>query len=149
MQITRAVRNAILAAITATDGVLDPAATFVGPYLFSANTTLDAVLADLTLPAGDMDTAVALGAWGVAHELIDGSVARDATLHVFSPADATEAATITGWYLADAATTGTLLAQQALPLPIFLPDETYSLGIIVRAVVDPNGNWGTAIILNG
>lgn len=149
MQITRAVRNAILAAITATDGVWDPVATFVGVYISSANQTQDAVLADLTLPSGDMDTAIALGAFGTAHELLDGSVGRDATLHAFSPADETEGTVLGGWYLADAATAGNLLAQQAFAQPIALPDETYSVGVIVRITVDPAGNHGTAVIVDG
>lgn len=147
---TRAHRAALMAAITATDGPLDPAATFLGVFV-SLNTDrgLDTTLEDMTLPTGLLATAVALGAWGTAHELIDQRLARDATLHTFAIDDLEDATGIAGWYLADAATAGGLLRYGLFDEIIQLATLDDLVSLVYRTTVDPNGKWDSMVVIDG
>ena len=146
---TIALLSGALTDICATGGTLDPVAVFLGLYAGGPSVVPPATAADFTLPDATDMPAVALGAWGAYHILLDGSPARDATNHIFRLPDATNAFSAVGWYLADAAVAGNILDYGAFTAPIPMPDQFHTISIVYRVVADANGIWHAEIVIDG
>lgn len=149
MQIVARLRNAILDALIATDGALDPAATFIGIATAIVNNGVNTVMSDVTPAPEGLAEAVALATYGAPYTLDDGRRVVDAALKQFRPAAPDEACVVVGWYLADTETDGNLLAFDVLPEPIPLPDENKSMSVVVRITVDPAGRWDASVVIDG
>jgi len=149
VQITATLRNGIMAGITEAGNILDPAAVFVGVFESIVNNGLATVIGDVTQPAGDPGDRSAVTTWAAANVMTDGRLVRDAPARVFRPADDTESTTVQGWYIASAATDGTLLGFGFFTTPIPLPDENSSVTVVVRVTVDPDGRWDASEWWNG
>lgn len=68
---------------------------------------------------------------------------------VYQPSDAVTPNVITGAFLADALTTGNLLAGLLFPSPGFsLPNAASALEMVVRWGFDFSGNWGDYLAQN-
>lgn len=149
MQLTAPQLADLLDALIIADGPFDPAAVFIGLYTAITPHGLTTVMADLTRPTGNLATAVALTTFGAPYTMTDGRRVVDAALKQFRPTTSADGITALGWFLADAATAGNLLAYKGLPAPVPLPDENSSLGIVFRLTVDPNGRWDASVEYNG
>lgn len=149
MQITTAIRNAVLPLLIATDGILDPVAVFIGLYTASSPQGVNTVLGDLTLAPGALATATDVGTWGTPYVLTDGRSVVDGAPQTFRPATSADFCVATGWYMADTATAGTLLAFEPFPVPIPLPTTTSQVTIIPRITIDPDGRWSASVAYNG
>lgn len=149
MQLTQRLLDGIMAGITETGNILDPAAVFVGLMTAVSDSGLNTVIGDITEPTGDPGVRIAITAWGTAYRLVNGCVVRDGPSMTWRPADNTEACTVIGWYMADAITAGNLLSFGLFPVPYFLPDENYSASVVARVTVDPSGQWDATTSWNG
>jgi hypothetical protein len=150
MSMTKAARDAILAALTAEDGPWDPAAVFVGVFSDITPHGLNTVRADLTVPAGAGFAADAVTTWSSPHVKTDGRAMVDSPVQEFRPANAGEGTTLRGWFVADAAVAGNLLFWGTFRDLIPLSDETRALRLVLRLAVDPEGGqWADVVVMNG
>lgn len=149
MQMTAAIRNALLEALTATDAPLDPAATFLGVGTAITQSGLNTQLSDITQATGAMATRQAVTTWSNVFTLSNGTAYQNAPLKTFAPASASEAQTLTCWFIADALTAGNLIAFGLINPPIPLPDENSSWSIVLRVTLDPNAQWSAEITFDG
>jgi hypothetical protein len=147
--ITNALRNGIMAGIIEAGNILDPAAVFIGVFSAINDVGRATILADITRPTGLGFNLTAVTTWGAQHNLTDGRRAVDAPVKVFSPVDNTEATTVLGWYVASAATAGTLYQFGYFPSAIPLPDESSQVTVVLRFTVDPNARWDATVSING
>lgn len=143
-------RDAILAALIDTGGPWDPAATFVGVADSITDNGLATVVADIVPAPTSLAVRQAVTTWSDPHIKADGRAMVDSPSMRFSPTSSADATTIGAVYIADAITAGNLMFFENLGSPIPLPDETRTMTVIVRLVVDPiSGEWTSNIILNG
>jgi hypothetical protein len=139
----------ILAAIIATGKVYDPAACFMGLFTAIVDNGNKTTLSNLTLGTGSLATAVALGTWGSPYFLTGGNPVVDAAEVLFRPADSSEGGVFVGFYLATAATAGTLIEFIYFAQPITLVDNTSQLTVVKRLSVDTAGAWDQSEYWNG
>lgn len=149
MQLCDNALQGILAGITETGNIFDPAATYVGVATALTDNGQLTTMTDVTEGTGDLATRQAVTAWGSPYKLVDGRWAVDGPLMSFRVADNTEAQTITNWFLASASTAGTLRGFGLISPPANLPDEFAEWSIVLRLTVDPDGRWSAEITFNG
>lgn len=149
MQLTRTLIDNIMAAVTAAAGPIDDADTFLGAFTAINDQGLATTLADLTLPPGALATAVDIGTFNAAYFLQNGQPVRDADPVTIRPASSAEATTVIGWYIANAAAAGDLLAFGYFAGPIPLPDEFSAVTVILRVTIPDVQGWDVSINYNG
>jgi len=150
MKLTQDTIIAILDAITGAGGPFDPAALFVGVYQSIVDNGQATAMADVTEGTGDMAIRIDVTAWGAFIRMNNNKWYQQATPPaIFAPADETEAQTIAGWFLASAASAGTLKAWGAFPAPIEVIDSHSQITIIPRIVCDPAGVWSSEVVIDG
>lgn len=141
--------EAMLADLTAAAASFDPSAVYIGIYTAITPHGVNTVLTDLTTPPVADIPRVAVTTWGAAYRLSDGRVARDSPIATFVPGGGTTSVTVAGWYLADASTSGNLIAYQAIAAPVSLPSADYQWSLVLRLTVDPSGRWDASLSWNG
>lgn len=146
---TDTVLKAWLTRATSTGGPYDPAATFLGVATAVDDHGADTVIGDVTEAGGDLSDRIAVTPWGTPHKLADGRWAVDGPLAIFRPADDTEAATITFWFLATLVAAGVLKAWAPVSPPVYLIDENSTISILPRITIDPEGRFSAEIVVNG
>lgn len=149
MQLTTATAEAIAAALVATDGVFDPAATWMGVGTAISPDGQNTVLADITQATGAMATRKTITAWSGPYQLEDGSIVYQSPLKTWAPASTSEAQTLVCWFLVDAATSGNLLAYGLIQPSVVLSGPLNSWSIVLRFLIDTAGNWSTEVTFNG
>jgi uncharacterized protein YwbE len=149
LQMTETIATEILAAMTATGGPFDPADVWLGLFTAIVDHGKDTLIGDLTQATGAVATRVAQTPWGAPYRLTDGRVARDNVLSTFSPASAAEAQVVIGYFLADDAAAGTLLAWDLFPEPVPLVDALSQVSVLLRLTVDRAGRWSESAIIDG
>lgn len=149
--ITALERDVILAALIAADGPWDPAAVFVGVFVSVTDLGIETEIGDLVVPTGAPGVRQPVTTWSDPSVKGDGRALVTGPVMEFRPASALQATTVAGWYVADALTAGNLLTFGMFPDgPVPLPDETSSVDVVLRLVVDPeNGEWTSTIVFNG
>lgn len=145
MQLTRKQIDDILAALIATDGPFDPAATWAGIFISATDNGIDTVLADLETEAVADYPRKAVTAWSTPYVLDDGSAVVDGPLMHFAPPDGSHLTTIGGWFLVNSATTGDLLAYAVLEDAVQLSSAGKAWDLVLRLVVDPAGRWSAEV----
>lgn len=149
MRWTRRLVNLELDALVATDGPLDPAATFIVPYIAKLSAGEPVTAADFTLPDATDCPAQALTSWGAVQVLGDGRSCRQAAAKTFRLPDADNAFSAAGWALMDAATAGNVLGYRALSTPVNLADETKPLTVVVRVAKGLDQGAEASVEING
>jgi hypothetical protein len=149
LQITTVTRDGILLAVTALTAILDPAKVWIGVAQAIAAQGPNTTMADVTEATGAMATRLPVTAWLAPHTLSDGSRAVESPQVTFKPLNAAEGQALSHWFLADALTAGQLIAYGAFSPPVVLPDQNHVVRVQAQVLVDPNGKWGTGIVLNG
>lgn len=148
--ITAVQRNAILARLIAAGGPWVATAVYLGVFETITPNGLNTNIASITVPPGGMATRQAVTTWSASHIMNDGRAAVDSPSKEFRPASSAEATALQGWYLADAATAGNLIAWGTFPQTINLADETRAAFVVARLAVPPlGGEWAEAIAMNG
>lgn len=143
-------RDAILADLIATGGPWDPAATFLGVADSIDDRGLATAVADIHAPPTSLAVRQAVTTWSTPHVKSDGRAMVDSPSRRFSPASSADGTVIGAYYVADALTAGNLMFFKGIPGGIPLPDNTASMTIVLRLVVDPvNGTWEASIVFNG
>lgn len=150
MQPVSATLLAILNAIIATGAPYDPAATFVGLFTGINNRGPQTQLSDLTLAPGTFGAAIAITTWGTPYWLNSGQPVVDGATKIFAPASGADDCIVNGWYLADAATSGNLLAFAMLGTNVTLSySPLKKLSLVVRLTPPLNGGWDASTFWNG
>ena len=149
LKLTNAIMEAMLAKAIATAGPFDPVATFVCPITAVVDNGAATVQADVTRGIGDLAVGLAVTTWGPTHKLNDGRWAVDSPLLSWSPADSTEAQVVIGYELSTTNAGGTLKGFEVTGAPVPLVDEFSLYGVVVRVCIDPAGNFGVAVVVDG
>src|SRR6201996_1924633 len=137
------------ASIVATDGPLDPAATWIGVFQSLSDNGLATVLSDLVMPTGSLATRLPLTSWAGPYQLGDGSIYYESPAKIFVPATSADFSNIGGWYLADALTAGELLYYSVIYPSIPLVTTMSALTILVRMSVPSIGTYDVSIDVDG
>lgn len=149
MQMTAAIRDALLEALTATDAPLDPAAVFMGVGTAITPSGLNTVLADITQATGAMAVRKPVTTWSDVFTLTNGTAYVSGPVMTFSPASSSEAQTLSVWFIADALTAGNLIAYGIISPSVPLADHSQSWSIVLRVTLDPSAQWSAEVTFNG
>lgn len=108
---------------------------------------LDTTMADVTVPAGNVGVAgPILGPLLTPSVLPSGSAVVDGTISTFRPNDASNAATLRGWYLATNEASPVLLVYGFFAVPVNLADETQCINLVCRPLTDAGANWIDVVV---
>ncbi len=133
----------------ATGAVYDPASTYVGLYTAAVLNGLNTVMANLTEAAYTGYARKLASPWAGPYQLLSGGIFYQGSLLKFvGPSDAT-GQTVSGFFLADAATSGNLLYYVSFTTPIGLLTALDALDLVVRVNQDPLATFDVSIIANG
>jgi hypothetical protein len=149
MQLTDATLHAMLSALIAADGPLDPAGTWAGLATAVADAQDETLMADVTPAPGALATRLPITTWVGPYRMNDGRWVVDSPVKTWTPASEAEGVTLTHWYLADALVAGALVGFGMFSPNLVMVDNSSRANLVVRVTLDPLGRWSAEMAWNG
>lgn len=145
MQLTQHALDLALTDLTETGRIFSPTDVWVGIATAIVNNGLATLITDITPAPGTLAPLQEVTTWGPVYAAKNGLDVVDGPIMRFSPTTSADAATIIGWYIADAATAGNLLGFGFLPAPVTLNGPENILSFVFRLSLDPAGTWDVSM----
>lgn len=145
MQLTSYALQKIATELIAASAIFDPTKVFIGIATTIVPNGINTAFSAITPAPGSLAPLQEITTWGTPYLAKNNLEVVDSGIHTFSPTTPTDAATIVGWYIMDAANGGNLLGFGFLTAPVTLAGPQNQLSIVLRLSVDPSGTWDVSM----
>ena len=145
MQLTSYALQKIATELIAASAIFDPTKVFLGVATAIVPSGINTAISAITPAPGSLAPLQEITNWGTPYLAKNNLEVVDSGIHTFSPTTPTDAATIVGWYIMDAASAGNLIGFGFLTVPVTLAGPQNQLSIVLRISVDPSGTWDVSM----